>query len=367
MEERKEPQFFVSSSPHAREGTTVRGIMLCVVAALLPACAAGIRFFGARAALLLAVCVGTSLATEAVCRALMRRPQTLGDGSALVTGILLALNLPAGLPLWMAALGSVVAVGVAKQLFGGLGYNPFNPALVGRAFLLISFTAAMTTWTPSDWMREAAPAEEVRVSASEAGENAAFDATTTATPLGVAKDFFKKAREAKAEAAEKGLSAPETGRPFAWNRAARARMFLGDVNGSMGETSALALLLGGLFLLWRKVITWHVPVAFLGTVAVYAGVQNMVAPEFAMPVDFHLLSGGLLLGAIYMATDMVTTPVTRSGLLIFGAGCGLLTMIFRTVPTSSYPEGVSFAILIMNATTPLINRATRPRRFGTKK
>ena len=350
----------VSPSPHDHAPDTVRRIMLDVAVALVPACMAALYFFGVRAALLLVVCVGTALAVEALCRLAMGRPQTLRDGSALVTGILLALNLPPDLPLWQAALGAVVAIAIAKQLFGGLGKNPFNPALVGRAFLLISFTGAMTTWSPSDWRRDAAsPEREVQ---SLQGATCTADATTTATPLGTAKAFFA------ATASPDGRTVfglPK--QPFAWDAALRRRMFLGDVNGCIGETSALALLLGGLFLLWRRVITWHVPVAYLGTVAVYAAIAHAISPATTMPADFHLLAGGLMLGALFMATDMVTTPVTHSGLLVFGVGCGLLTMIIRTVPGGSYPEGVSFAILIMNATTPLINRATRPRAFGTRR
>ena len=347
----------VSPSPHDHASDTVRRIMLDVVIALLPACVAALWFFGGRAALLLVVCVGTALAVEALCRLAMGRPQTLGDGSALVTGILLALNLPPGLPAWQAALGAAVAIAIAKQLFGGLGKNPFNPALVGRAFLLISFTATMTTWSPSDWRR---PDEPVPQSSEvlQGAESLAPDAVTTATPLGVSKSFFGAARTAPAKAAS---------RPFAWDATMRRRMFLGNINGCIGETSALALLLGALYLLWRHVITWHVPVAYLGTVALYAAIAHAIAPATTMPADFHLLAGGLMLGALFMATDMVTTPVTHSGLLVFSVGCGILTMVIRTVPGGSYPEGVSFAILIMNATTPLINRATRPRAFGTRR
>ena len=389
----------VSPSPHDHAPDTVRRIMLDVAVALVPACMAALYFFGVRAALLLVVCVGTALAVEALCRLAMGRPQTLRDGSALVTGILLALNLPPDLPLWQAALGAVVAIAIAKQLFGGLGKNPFNPALVGRAFLLISFTGAMTTWSPSDWRRDAAsPEREVQ---SLQGATCTADATTTATPLGTAKAFFAATASPDGRTAASSATASPDGRtaapsaaaspdgrtaapsataspdgrtvfglpkqPFAWDAALRRRMFLGDVNGCIGETSALALLLGGLFLLWRRVITWHVPVAYLGTVAVYAAIAHAISPATTMPADFHLLAGGLMLGALFMATDMVTTPVTHSGLLVFGVGCGLLTMIIRTVPGGSYPEGVSFAILIMNATTPLINRATRPRAFGTRR
>ena len=365
----------VSPSPHDHAPDTVRRIMLDVAIALVPACVAALCFFGLRAAMLLVVCVGTALAVEALCRLAMGRPQTLRDGSALVTGILLALNLPPDLPLWQAALGAVIAIAIAKQLFGGLGKNPFNPALVGRAFLLISFTGAMTTWSPSDWRQDAAsPESEVQSPKSEVvsqpasqplhGAARPADATTTATPLGTAKAFFAAQWETEKGKRETAKGAPA---PFAWDAALRRRMFLGDVNGCIGETSALALLLGALFLLWRRVITWHVPVAYLGTVAAYAAIAHAISPATTMPAGFHLLAGGLMLGALFMATDMVTTPVTHTGLLVFGVGCGILTMVIRTVPGGSYPEGVSFAILIMNATTPLINRATRPRAFGTRR
>ncbi len=299
--------------------------MLDVLVALVPATVAAIWFFGWDALRLVLVCLAASLLSEWVSRRIMRRANTLGDLSAAVTGLLLALNLPPGLPSWMAAVGCVFAVVIAKQVFGGLGYNPFNPALIGRAFLLISFTGPMTTWSAS-----------------------VFDATTSATPLGMVKEALKAG-----EALPFAMTAENT-----WN------FFLGNMNGCLGETSALALLLGGGYLLWRRVIGWHTPVAYLGTVAVYAFVLRLVNPGAAMPVSFHLLTGGLMLGAWFMATDMVTTPITRSGKLVFGVGCGLLTMLIRTVINGAYPEGVSFAILIMNAFTPLIDRAMRPRVFG---
>lgn len=309
-------------------GGTVRRIMLDVLLALVPAMAASVWFFGWNAVRLVAICVGAALATEWLCRRAMRRENSLGDLSAAVTGLLLAFNLPPALPGWMAAIGSIFAIAVAKQVFGGLGYNPFNPALIGRVFLLISFTGPMTTWTAS-----------------------AIDAATTATPLGMVKEALK-AGEAL---------------PFAMTPALTWDFALGNMNGCLGETSALALLLGALYLLWRRVITWHTPLAYLATVAVYAGILQLAAPARAMPIHFHLLSGGLMLGAWFMATDMVTTPITRSGKLIFGVGCGVLTMLLRSVKSGAYPEGVSFAILIMNAFTPLIVRATRPRVFGARK
>ena len=225
----------------------------------------------------------------------------------------------------MAIAGSIFAIAVAKQVFGGLGYNPFNPALAGRAFMLISFTGAMTTWSASGW----------QVSAG------GMEAVTTATPLA----FIKKGAEG-----------------FDWSQTALLKdLFFGNVNGCIGEVSALALIIGAAYLLWRKVITWHIPVAFIATVFAFALCKGGVPPLV------HVLSGGVVIGACFMATDYVTSPTTAKGKLIFGCGCGLLTMLIRTAPTGAYPEGVSFSILIMNAFTPLINRFTQPKSFGKLK
>jgi len=329
MKDETQEKMVVSSSPHAHSGESVERIMLDVVIALLPAAGAACWFFGWDAARLIAVCVATCLGAEWLCRKAMARENTLSDFSAAVTGLLLAFNLPPSLPSWMAVAGSLFAIGIAKQVFGGLGYNPFNPALAARAFLLISFTGPMTTWTKSAWT--------------------GLDAMTTATPLGMAKEALKA-----------GQPLPFTFSPDMLND-----FFFGNINGCLGETSALALLAGGAYLMFRRVISWHIPAAYLGSVAFYAAVMRFVSPETSLPVAFHLLSGGLFLGAFFMATDMVTSPLTRRGMLIFGVGCGVLTMLIRTVKSGAYPEGVSFAILIMNAFTPLINRATRNRVFGT--
>lgn len=325
--------YIVSSSPHAHSGASVERIMLDVLIALAPALLAALWFFRLDAARLTFTCVATCLLTEWLCRKAMRRASTLSDLSAAVTGVLLAFNLPPALPLWMAVAGSVFAIAVAKQVYGGIGYNPFNPALAGRAFMLVSFTGAMTTWSASPWIQKIAA-----------------DASTTATPLGLAKEALKS-----------GAALP------AFNASLLADFFLGNVNGCIGETSALALLLGAAYLLVRKVITWHIPAAYLLTVLVYAAILHTVSPATSIPPLFHLLSGGLILGACFMATDMTTSPVTKGGMLVFGVGCGLFTMLIRTVKTGAYPEGVSFAILFMNALTPLINRATRNRVFGSKK
>ena len=302
-------RYLLSSSPHAHASVSVTRLMLDVILALLPTTAAGFAFFGWPALWTVLTCVVSAVATEALCRRAMGREQTVGDLSAVLTGLLLALNLPAGLPLWMAAAGSVFAIAIAKQVFGGLGMNPFNPALAARAFLLISFTGPMTTWLKPFWWRSP-------------------EAMTTATPLAT-QEF-------------PGF----------------ADLFLGMMPGCIGEVSALALLVGAAYLLVRRVITWHIPVAFLATCAACALVLG------GAPVHVQLLSGGIVLGACFMATDYVTSPASAKGKLIFGCGCGLLCMLIRRFGT--YPEGCSFAILVMNAFAPLISRWTKPKPFGAK-
>lgn len=314
----------LSSSPHAHARSSVSSMMRDVIIALMPAAGCAVWFFGMRAVWLIAVCVATSMVTEALCRVAMRRESSIGDLSAVLTGLLLALNLPPDLPLWMAACGSVFAIAVAKQAFGGLGYNPFNPALSARAFMLISFTGAMTTWgIPRGWEAVAAQTGATPV-----------DAVTCATPLALIK---------KGDVAQ---------------LASLKSMLLGNIGGCIGETCAVALLAGAAYLLVRRVITWHIPVSFLATVFVFAFFKGGVPPVF------HVLSGGAILGACFMATDYVTSPITAKGKIVFGIGCGLLTMCIRS--GGGYPEGVSFAILIMNAVTPLINRYTQPKPFGRK-
>jgi len=328
-------QYIVSTSPHAHEGSSVQRIMLDVIIALLPALLASIYFFGWHALRLTAVCVISCVITEAICRRAMKRDIGITDLSAVVTGILLAFNLPPSLPSWMAVIGCIAAIAIAKQVFGGIGYNPFNPALIGRVVLLISFPVAMTKW-------------HLALNSGRWTGLGWIDGTTTATPLGLVK-----------EAVRAGTALP------AWDHATMMDFFLGRMSGCIGEVSALALLLGGIYLLYRRCITWHIPVSYIATVALFAGILRMSNPDANIPVLFHLLSGGLMLGAIFMATDMVTSPITRKGMVVFGIGCGLLTVIIRR--WGGYPEGVSFAILLMNSVVPLINRATRPAVFGTKK
>ena len=323
--------YILSSSPHTHSHASVSRIMLDVIIALLPTTAMGIWFFGMPAVWTIATCVSTCIVTEAVCRLAMKRESTIGDLSAVVTGLLLALNLPAGLPLWMAVVGSVFAIFIAKQVFGGLGMNPFNPALAARAFMLISFTGPMTTWLKPI---SRCGCSEAAACATPHAMAKGVEAMTTATPLA----FIKNG------SVPDGLGL--------WD------MLIGNMPGCIGEVSAIALAIGAIYLLFRKVITWHIPVAFLATVAVYALIAGRA------PAHVEILTGGIMIGACFMATDYVTSPTTAKGKLIFGFGCGLLCMLIRQF--GSYPEGCSFAILIMNAVCPLINRWTQPRPFGSR-
>ena len=300
----------IASSPHFRAPQTTRVIMRDVLIALAPALLVSVMVFGVPALVVVVVCAAASVLFEYLYRKLMHLPQTAGDMSAAVTGVLLAFNLPVTIPLWMAVIGCFVAVVIVKQLFGGLGKNFANPAIVGRIVLLISFATPMTNWL--------LPRNSVTP-----------DITTGATPLAVMSG---------------GGAVPNP-----------LEMLLGNIGGSLGETSALALLIGGVYLIARKVITATTPLAFIGTVFVLSWLLG------ADPV-FHILAGGVMLGAIFMATDYVTTPTTETGKLIFGVGCGLLTVIIRLY--GSYPEGVSFAILIMNIITPHIDRLTAIKAFG---
>ncbi|MCD6527270.1 MAG: RnfABCDGE type electron transport complex subunit D [Desulfuromonas sp.] len=320
-------QLYMSSSPHVHSGETTQDIMRAVIYALLPACVLSIYYFGLEALLVLLLCTAGCLTTEAVCCVLSKRAMTLSDGSAAITGILLALNLPASSPWWLALFGSIIAVTIGKQVFGGLGHNPFNPALVARVVLLISFPVQMTSWT----------------SPTPLGHG--LDALTAATPLGEMK-----------------TSVMLTGQLPASAHSGFSDYLIGNMAGSIGEVSALAVLLGGLYLLKKKVITWEIPASYLGSVILFGGMFWLIDSQRYPDPLFHLLTGGLLLGAFFMATDMVTTPITRSGMLIFGVGCGVITVLIRLF--GGYPEGVSFAILLMNGATPLIDRYTRPKVFG---
>lgn len=314
-------KLYISTSPHVHGGDSIEKNMHWVITALLPAFIASVIIFGIGAFIVTATSVLSCILFEwLINRYLLKRSSsTLGDGSAIITGMLLAFNLPSNIPLYMIVMGSLVAIGIGKMAFGGLGNNPFNPALVGRVFLLVSFPSRMTSWPVPHQML------------------AYSDAVTAATPLGL-------------------MGYQNDSLPSYLD------MFLGNTGGSLGETCALALLIGFAILLWRKVITWHIPVSILLTVAVLTGIMWLVNPvTYADPLT-HLLSGGLMLGSVFMATDYVTSPMTKSGMVWYGIGIGFLTVVIRLF--GSYPEGMSFAILIMNAVTPLINNWCKPKRFG---
>lgn len=302
--------------------------MYGVLIALAPAFLASLYFFGLGALIVTATSVAACVFFEwAIGKFIMKKPTTtVMDGSAILTGVLLAFNLPSNLPLWIIVLGALFAIGVGKMSFGGLGSNPFNPALVGRVFLLLSFPVQMTTWPV-------------------VGQLTAYtDAATGATPLALMKQAIN------GDAAALG-QLPDL-----------LSHLLGQNGGCLGEVSALALLLGLAYMLWKKIITWHIPVSILATVFVFGGIMHLVDPaKYVSPV-LQLLSGGLMLGAIFMATDYVTSPMNKKGMLIYGVCIGLLTVIIRLF--GAYPEGMSFAILIMNAFTPLINTYVKPKRFG---
>ena len=311
----------VSASPHMKTGDTVTGIMRDVIIALIPSLAASVVWFGFRTLLVTAVCVGCTVLFEYLTTRILKKPATIGDLSAVVTGLLLAFNLPAGIPLWMCAVGAFFAIVVAKQLFGGIGKNFVNPAIVGRIIMLVSFSGAMTTWpAPLAW-------------------RGGVDAVTTATPL-----TSLKAREIT-EAVPSLLD-----------------MFLGKRGGSLGETCALALLIGFAYLLIRRVIKPVIPLCFVGTVAVIMFCAGRFDARFML---YEILSGGLLLGAIFMATDYSTCPISVKGKIVFAVGCGVITAVIRLF--GNLPEGVSYSILLMNILVPHIETLTRPNPFGKAK
>lgn len=310
-------KLIVSPSPHVHSGDTIQKNMYNVLIALIPALLVALYVFRLDALIITACAVLFCVGFEyLIVKYILKKTPNVTDGSAIITGVLLAFNVPSNLPLWILAIGCLFAIGVVKISFGGLGNNIFNPAIAGRIFLLISFPAQMTTWP---------------VAAT------AVDAVSSATVLGNLK-----------------LS-PEA-------LPSLQAMFLGTEGGSLGEMSALALLLGLVYLLWKKTITWHIPISILATVALFTGVLYIFNPQPLYHPLIHLFSGGLMLGAVFMATDYVTSPMTKKGMLIYGVGIGFVTVAIRL--WGAYPEGVSFAILLMNALTPLINNYTSPKRFG---
>lgn len=323
----------VSPSPHVHGSESTRKIMLDVIIALVPSMLVAVYFFGLSAVRLLLVAVLVCVGLEyLIQKYMLRRQPTVSDLSAVVTGVLLALNLPPTAPWWIVVIGSVVAIGVAKMTFGGLGHNIFNPALVGRVFLLVSFPVIMTDWTvPASCFRPGA------------------DAISGATPLSLVKEGLAQGQTvSQIMAANPDLS--------------YGQMLFARVGGSAGEASALALIIGFIYLLARKVIRPHIPLAIILTVTVMSGIFWLVNPEQYTDPLFNILTGGLLLGSIFMATDYVTSPMATKGMVIYGIGIGILTVLIRYF--GSYPEGVSFAILIMNSTVPLLNKYIKPARFG---
>jgi electron transport complex protein RnfD len=325
-------RYAVASSPHLRDSATTRRVMQDVCLALLPSGLAGVWFFGLRAALLMALSVASAVIAEWYYARKAHKPSTVGDWSAVVTGLLLAYNLPASAPWWMPVVGSAVAIVLVKQFFGGLGQNFMNPALAARAILLASWGGLMTAWV----------APQAGNLLAGWGQNA-VDALTGATPLAVKAG----------EAAQYGLT----------------DLFLGNVPGTLGETSKLALLLGGAYLLLRRVISWRVPVSFIAAFFLLTWLQTGLIYSAEAGADsalYQLLSGGLLLGALFMATDYATTPVTSWGQIVYGLGCGAVLFLFRAYH-AKMPEGCSYAILLMNLASPLIERLTKPRAFGEVK
>ena len=316
-------KLIISPAPHVHSGDSISKNMRDVLIALVPAYLAGLYFFGLGALIIsLTAIISCVLFEYLIQRFIIKGETTIFDGSAAVTGLLLAFNLPTNIPIWIVVIGALVAIGIAKMSYGGLGNNPFNPALVARVFLLISFPVQMTSWpVPVPFNTQY------------------LDAATGATPL-------------------KSMNFGEI--PQLWD------LLIGNIGGSMGEVSGIALLIGFAYLLIRKVITWHIPVSILATVAAFIYILHLADPiNRIIPPHIYILTGGLLLGAIFMATDYATSPMTKTGMLIYGVGIGVLTVIIRI--TGSYPEGVSFAILIMNGVTPLINSYIKPKRFGEKR
>ena len=324
-------KLIVSLSPHVHNNDSVQRNMYGVLIALIPALLVSLIYFGVGAAIVTLTSVVACVFFEwAITKFILKREKnTILDGSAIITGVLLAFNVPSNLPVWIIIIGALVAIGIGKMTFGGLGCNPFNPALVGRVFLLISFPVQMTSWP-------------------KIGQLTSYiDAETAATPL----SLMKQAVHGDTSALEQLPSAFE--------------LFIGANGGSLGEVSALALLIGLVYMLWRRIITWHIPVSILATVFIFAGLMHLADPVmYASPV-VHLFTGGLMLGAIFMATDYVTSPMTHKGMIIYGVCIGFLTVVIRNF--GAYPEGMSFAILIMNAFTPLINNYFKTKRFGVAK
>lgn len=332
-------KLIVSLSPHAHGTDSVEKNMYGVLIALIPALISSLYFFGVGAGVVLSASVVACVFFEwAIAKFILKCERTtITDGSAILTGLLLGFNLPSNLPVWIIIIGALVAIGIGKMTFGGLGNNPFNPALVGRCFLLVSFPAQMTSWPVAGQLESY------------------LDATTGATPLSIMKYAIKSGD------AEVLRQLPDSFSLLLGNHSSQLADGTMMGSGTAGEICALALLIGLVYMLWKKIITWHIPVSIIATVFVSSGLLHLANPVYANPVDV-ILAGGLMLGAIFMATDYVTSPMTGKGQIIYGIAIGFLTVVIRN--WGSYPEGMSFAILIMNGFTPLINTYIKPKRFG---
>lgn len=326
-------KLIVSLSPHIHGNDSIERNMYGVIIALLPALLVSFYNFGIGAAIVCLTSVVACVFFEWVINRYLLNNRNLSvlDGSAVITGLLLAFNLPSNIPVWIVIIGSLVAIGIGKMTFGGLGCNPFNPALVGRCFLLVSFPVQMTSWPVAG--------QQLRY----------MDAVTGATPLSLMKEAVRTGDASILEKMPDSLSL------------LLGSNGIGLGGGTIGEVCALALLIGLVYMLWKKIITWHIPLSIIATILVFSGILHLAAPSYADPMTV-LLSGGVMLGAIFMATDYVTSPMTHKGQIIYGISIGILTIVIRN--WGSYPEGMSFAILIMNAFTPLINMYVRPKRFG---
>ncbi|MDX8397397.1 MAG: RnfABCDGE type electron transport complex subunit D [Mariprofundaceae bacterium] len=343
------------SSPHIHSGNSIGATMMAVILALMPAGIISVYLFGWLALFLILLCIMGCMLTEFITLKWMGRSTApVMDGSAALTGLLLALTLPAATPWWMALLASIFAIGLGKQVYGGLGYNPFNPALSARIILLVSFPLQMTTWlTPMHLGDLGLNLYDFSIawqffSLGAASLPQGLDAVTMASPLGHIKTQWSQ-----------GIGVSEALRAYDYSY---LDAFIGREAGSLGETSALALLIGGIYLMARHTITWHIPFSFIATVALLAAIANIVDPNHYTPPLFHMLAGGLVLCAFFMATDPVSSPVTQLGQIVFGVGCGILTWCIRT--WGGYPEGAMFAVVLMNCAVPLIDHYCRPKVYG---
>jgi Na+-translocating ferredoxin:NAD+ oxidoreductase subunit D len=355
-------EYILSQAPHIRTDQSLSKIMWLVNLALLPAAINSIYIFGIKSLLLIITSIAAAVAAESATRYLLKRPLTITNGSAVLTGLLLAMNVSPELPLWMVALGSFFAIIIVKELFGGIGFNIFNPALAGRAFLMASWPKEMTgKWfefgsnnilSPTFVKAIGKKIADTTTSASVFG----VDSITSATPLGAIKNLPNNL-EMHAEKLDQLL----------FSQSMFTDLFTGNVGGCLGETSALFLLIGALFLMYKKIVTWEIPTAFIGTFSliIFAYYYFTGFPFPYKVLLYHILSGGLILGAFFMATDMVTSPLTQKGMIYFGIGCGFIAAIIRL--WGGYPEGVSYSILLMNAVVPLIDRWIKPKIFGTIK